>query len=576
MKTLQTFFMLVLFMVQHAVAQVNNTASQPDYAIAYTSTEGDNRDIYLTDVAGSAKMKVTDFAGGNGYSAWSPDGKRLAFYAKYDEKKTWSIHTINVDGTSRKRLTDEVNHWDNSPAWSPDGSQIAFAKVFRDSQEAWQYQIWIMNADGTDQRQIEGLEGGGPYFSPTGEIVYHSQPGPSEIYIANADGNNPRQLTHNEAEDWHPEVSPDGTRIAFMSNRDGNNEIYVMNRDGSDQKRLTFSEDEKDWYPSWSPDGAELLVSSSKDEGEERRVYRMKADGSDKRTVVKNGAQAAWLKLADKKAIDFPLPQEHYTIAYGSNGISLTNVGGTSQVKLTEGDHGYPAWSPDGKQLAFYGYYDNKKTWSIHTVDRDGMNLKRLTHVKFKWDNMPCWSYDGTQIVFAREYDAGGVQQYELWVMNADGSGERQLKALSGGGPRFLPDGRLLFHSEHLDKESEISIATLDGHSIVHLTDNEAEEWDPKLSPDGQQIVFTSNRDGNHEVYVMNIDGSDQRRLTNNEIDDYGPVWSLDGTQIVFQSKGEGAKEDDPTGLYIMNKDGSSKRRIVEEGWQPAWFRERR
>ena len=249
-KTLKSLFTLLILAVFFAQNVAGQSAPDPVYSIAYSANDSEHRDIYLTNPSGTSTRRITDFTGGNGYSAWSPDGKRLAFYAKYDERKTWSIHTVNSDGTGRKRLTNKKHYWDNSPAWSPDGSKIVFARAFKNAEDVWQYQIWQMNADGTDQRQIEGLQGGGPYFSPAGQIVYHSQPGPSEIFIANADGSNPRQLTDNQAEDWHPEVSPDGTKIAFMSDRDGNREIYVMNLDGSGQKRLTFSEEEADWYPS--------------------------------------------------------------------------------------------------------------------------------------------------------------------------------------------------------------------------------------------------------------------------------------------------------------------------------------
>ncbi len=831
MKLLKISCILTLFLGQNAVGQDSNT-SPSNYAIAYSF----NSDIHLSDADGNSKIKITNYDGGNGYSAWSPDGKRIAFYSKYDDRKTWSIHTMNADGTNRKRLTDLQYAWDNSPTWSPDGTRIAFARAYKDSEDVRQFEIWIMNADGTDQRKINGLSGGGPYFTPNGKIVFHSQPGPSDIYIANSDGSSLTQLTQNDTEDWHPEISSDGKRIAFMSNRDGNHEIYVMNADGSDEKRLTFNEVD-DWYPSWSPDGTQLIFKSNTDE--EGQICKMNSDGSSIQPIISGGSQAAWLKTShsqfnfpplegpymgqtppgmvaepfapgiistkgwevegvfapgmnefyfttspkehfqatiigfrkenniwrkytefrrrgetafspdgsrmlmakgykdrkgegwsERKSLDssfqeiqimrltasfkgtyvldevgmpngdgiirysrlvngqrevprafgkeintgrmnahpFIAPDESYliwdgereegfgdsdlyisfrqqdgswgpainmgeavntdkweayasvtsdgkymlfnrgvdpdndntdiywvdtkiienlrpnhisqndtpslyTIAYGSNGICLTNTEGTSMKRLTNGNHGYPAWSPDGKRLAFYGYHDEKRTWSIHTVNSDGTNKKRLTHAKYKLDNMPVWSPDGTKIVFAREYwDSTDVRQYELWIMNADGSEERQLKALSGGGPRFLPDGRLLFHSEYKDKESEITIADIEGKNVIHLTDNEAEEWDPKLSPDGKHIVFSSNRDGNHEIYIMNIDGSDQKRLTNNDVDDYGPTWSPDGSQILFQSKGGGVSEEDPTNLYIMNKDGSSIRKVISNGWQPAWF----
>ncbi len=311
MNSINRTFWLFFLLAVHFVNAQRVDDSSVKYDIAYSSNESGNWDIYLTDAEGKSKTKLTNYAGGNGYSAWSPDGKGITFYAKYDDRKTWSIHSMNADGSNRKRLTHVQNVWDNSPTWSPDGNKIAFARAYKDSTAVWQYEIWIMNSDGTDQQQIPGLEGGGPYFAPDGRIVFHLEPDPGEIYIANMDGTNPIQLTHNNAEDWHPEISADGKRIAFMSNRDGNHEIYVMNTDGSDQKRLTFNEVD-DWYPSWSPDGSELIFSSNTDG--ERQVYKMNGNGSSIQPIIK-GSQAAWLKIkqqSSKSQFNFPLLEGPY------------------------------------------------------------------------------------------------------------------------------------------------------------------------------------------------------------------------------------------------------------------------
>lgn len=260
-----------------------------------------------------------------------------------------------------------------------------------------------------------------------------------------------------------------------------------------------------------------------------------------------------------------------HTIAYGSKGICLTNVEGTSEVRLTNGDHGYPAWSPDGKQIAFYSYHDEKKTWSIHTVNSDGTNRKRLTYAKDKWDSTPSWSADGKKILFAREYrNSEGIKKYEIWIMNSDGSQEKQIKLLVGGNCSFTPDGRIVYSAEFKDKKSEICIADIDGKNITQLTHNNTNAWHPKVSPDGKQIAYSSDKDGTRKIYVMDIDGSNQKRLTNTRSG--GPSWSPDGSQIIFQSKGEGG--NGKSNVYIINKDGSSLRKITSQGgWQVAWYR---
>ena len=255
-----------------------------------------------------------------------------------------------------------------------------------------------------------------------------------------------------------------------------------------------------------------------------------------------------------------------YTIAYESSGINIATNEGTT--KLTDSG-GYAAWSPDGKRIAFYVYHDGGKTWSIHIINRDGTNKKRLTYVKNKWDSAPSWSPDGKKIAFAREYkDSKGVFQAEIWMMNADGSNQTQIKALKGTAPCFTRDGRIVYNSEYTDKKSEISIAHADGTNIVHLTDNEAEEWNPEVSPDAKHITFMSKRDGNYEIYTMNIDGSNQKRLTNNAVEDWHPSWSPDGSKVIFVRI-----MNKNSAIYTINKDGSSEKKIIKGGTKPAWLK---
>jgi len=258
---------------------------------------------------------------------------------------------------------------------------------------------------------------------------------------------------------------------------------------------------------------------------------------------------------------DPPVLDSPHTIAVSAAGtkIYLTDREGQSSIEIPNVTGDYLAWSPDGKKLASRKYHDDGKTWSIHTMNSDGTNWKRLTHEKNKWDSVPAWSPDGEKIAFAREYkDSEGVFQAEIWMMNSDGSEKTQIESLKGSNPHFTPDGRIVFSSEYKDKKSEISIADIDGNNIMQLTDSEAEEWHPEVSPDGKHIAFMSKRDGNFEIYVMDIDGSNQKRLTNNNFGDWDPSWSLDSSEILFSHH-----TDTEWDIYIMNKDGSSLRKII-------------
>ncbi|WP_109853274.1 DUF5050 domain-containing protein [Aquimarina sp. AU58] len=293
-KTIAIFLPFLSFLVGYS--QNNKNSKSISYTIAYASKETGDSEIYLTDSRAESKTRITNRPGRDGYIAWSPDGKRITSYGYYDGGNTWSIHTMNSDGTNMKRLTHAKNKWDNSPTWSPDGKKIVFARDYQDSEEVWRAELWIMNSNGSDQAQIKPLNGGGPYFTQEGKLVFHSifHSNSEEICIANVDGSNITKLTNNKAKDLHPEVSADGKQIVFMSNRDGNHEIYVMNIDGSNQKRLT-NNDVDDWNPSWSPDGSKIIFQSS-DENGEKHVYMMNNDGSSVEKFINNAFGAVWLK----------------------------------------------------------------------------------------------------------------------------------------------------------------------------------------------------------------------------------------------------------------------------------------
>lgn len=214
-----------------------------------------------------------------------------------------------------------------------------------------------------------------------------------------------RPLVATAALEHSPSFSPDGTRLAFVRESGGNADIYVANADGSRARRLTRTAG-GDYNPAWSPDGTQIAFASNR--GGLFKIYVMRADGSHVRLVA---------------------PRR--------------SGGGGSYT---------PAWSPDGRWLAFSSSAETPENPEISIVHPDGSGLRRLTHTKGDVDTLgddswPTWSPDGKRIVFSSNRTGEG----EVWIMNADGSGQKRLAGLphrDDWGPTWSPDGtRIAFYS---------------------------------------------------------------------------------------------------------------------------------
>ena len=236
----------------------------------------------------------------------------------------------------------------------------------------------------------------------------HGWPMP-EIYVMAADGKNQRRLTDNPASDHSPSWSPDGKRIAFMSNRDGHahpirnwpwptSEIYVMDADGGNQQNLT-NDPHDDRSPSWSPDGKHIVFETDRDNdrGHNIEIYVMAADGSNPKNLTNNLTEdryPAW--SPDGERIAFSARREGHVvhnldITYE---IYVMDTDGGNEQRLTDNRNNdmYSSWSPDGERIAFVS--DRKGNWEnyeIYVMDADGGNQQKLTNHR-NWDSSPSWS----------------------------------------------------------------------------------------------------------------------------------------------------------------------------------------
>jgi TolB protein len=274
-----------------------------------------------------------------------------------------------------------------------------------------------------------------------GRIIYSAQvDGDLEIVSVNPDGTGFRRLTHNPGFDDEAAVSPDGRRIAFVSNRSGTNQIYVMNADGSRQRQLTaFGLRDDVHNPSWSPDGRKIafsgFVEGFDEEFGDRDIYVMSANGRN---------------------------------------LSLL-LGGLGEA--AEDDE--PVWSPDGKQLAF-----TRGGFNVFIANADGSGVRLFSLCGVHPCRSPAWSPDGARIAY-EVHVSGGLGYFETRP-SAGGAVQQFAVSLAAGrgGPAWAPDGASLVYPGSDDGvHSSLYIVAADGTGPGLIAPGTGSDQFPAWSP---------------------------------------------------------------------------------------------
>jgi Tol biopolymer transport system component len=303
--SLRRFGILVVAVVASLAVGVapafGTQSSDENGRIAFESDRrtGEDLDIWSMRPDGSDPVNLTaDSVADDFGPSWRPDGRKIAFMSNRvtatNPEGEFEIFVMNADGSGLRQLT--ANRLDDEiPSWSPDGRMLVFQRDFDPVVGEVDYDILTMRADGTRQRNLTrspGVQDFDADWSPDGRrIAFVSErDGDAEIYTMRPDGSRVHQLTFNDGPfDGGPAWSPDGRRIAFDSDRDTPDvgEIYTMRADGSDQTRLTFNE-VSDFLSAWSPDGRKLAFTTDRDGDFE--IYTMRTDGSRQVNRTRNPA----------------------------------------------------------------------------------------------------------------------------------------------------------------------------------------------------------------------------------------------------------------------------------------------
>lgn len=252
---------------------------------------------------------------------------------------------------------------------------------------------------------------------PKGSIIYNSkQDGNFEVYTMNPDGSNPKNISNHPKTDYAFCWSKKRNAIYFYSNRDGNDEIYKMNTDGSVIENIS-NHSASDRVPEVSKNGKWLAFQSNRDE-KSGEIYLMNLESKNTIRLTNNDLyEESPCFSSNGKKILFTrqISEKKDTVEVNNGEIFILDLKTKKEIRLTHKD-GFDSgakFSPNQKQIAFYGKDEITGNYDIFLMNADGTNITNLINDALE-DYSPTWSPDGNWLAFTR----GNAENYDVWIIN--------------------------------------------------------------------------------------------------------------------------------------------------------------